>query len=97
MRPVHSRLLSETESAEFLMREIRSECFFFNRRAPETVFDLSKMSLGWIRKLLGQERRLHGHHAVLKPEVGEAIEIKDEDEEAVVYGDPRRAKRRRCE
>lgn len=62
--------------------------FFLNCRALEKVLDLAKMSVGWLRKLLGQECALQGRLSVPKPEVGEAIEIKNYDEQALVYGDP---------
>lgn len=43
--PVHSLSLSETNYDESFMRGIRSASFVFNRCAPETVLDLSKMLL----------------------------------------------------
>lgn len=69
----------------------------FNRRAPKTVLDLAKNSLGRLRELPGQEGALQGHNAVPKPEVGELNEIKDEDEEAVLYADRQPVKRSRPE
>lgn len=95
--PVHSRSLSDAENDEPLMREMRSACFFLSPPASETVPGLVKMSLAWLRELLGQERALQGRHAVPKPEVGEAIEIKDENEEALVYWDTRPVNRSRRE
>lgn len=92
VRPVHSRSLSEADNVASLMRKIRSPCSVLNRHAPKTVLDLAGMSLGWLRELLRQERALKGRHAASKPEVDETIEIKSEDEDAIVYEDPRPVK-----
>lgn len=95
MRPLRSHSLSEAVNVESFMREIRSACSVVNRSAPETIPDLAEMWLGWLHELLGQKRALQGRHAVLKPEVGEVIGSKDENEDAVVYGDTRPVKRSR--
>lgn len=53
------------------------------------VLDLAKMLLGWLRELLGQKRASQGRRADPKPEMGQVADIKDEDDEAVVYEDAR--------
>lgn len=73
VRPLHFHSLSEAESAESRMREIRSPCSAPSHRAPETVLDLAKMSLGWLRELLGQKRASQEHHAVPKLKLGKVI------------------------
>lgn len=97
VRLVHSRSLSKAEDIEFLMREIPEAYFFLNCRAPETVVDLVKMSLGSLRRLLGQKRALPERHAVLKPEVSGGIKMASEDEEAVLYESSRPVKPSRRE
>lgn len=97
MRPVHSRPLSEKQSVESSIRQIRSACLFLNRRPPETVLNLTEMPLGWLCALFGQEGACQGRRAAPKPEVGEFIQIKDEDAEPVMYGDLRAVRRNRCE
>lgn len=91
MRPAQSRPRFEAENVESLVREIRAACFVLNRTAFETVLDLARTSLGWLCKLLRLDRALQGPHAVPKQKVGEVIEIKDEENETVVYGDPNRS------
>lgn len=88
VRPVHFCSLLRAENVESFMGEIRSVYFVFKRRASKTIIKLAKVSLGRLRKLLGQRRALQRRHAALKPEVDEVIEIMDEDENAVVYGNP---------
>lgn len=85
--------LFEAENVEFIVREIRSAFFVLNRRATETVLGFARISLGELYELLGQERALQGSRAVPKPIVGEVVEIKAEEEVALVYGDPRPLKR----
>lgn len=97
MRPVHPRTLSESEDVDSHVCEIRSACIFFSRCAPETVITLAKMSLGLLHDVLGQERALSRRHAVPKPKVDEVTEIRDEDEERVVYTDPPPVKRSKRE
>lgn len=79
VRPGHTRSLPEAEDVESLMHEIRLACFVLCRRFSETVLDLGKMFLGWLRKLLEQERALRGRHAVPKLEASGLIEIDDKD------------------
>lgn len=95
MHPVHYRLTPEPENVESMMRGTRLGCFVPSRRAPETIFNLAKMSLEGLRKLLGQERALRGRHAVPETEVGEFIAIKVENEEAVRFRDLQPVKRSR--
>lgn len=57
-----------------------------NSRASRSILVLPRMSLGCLRELLVQKSTLESCHAVPKLEVGEVIEIKNVDEEAVVYG-----------
>lgn len=95
MRPVHSRPVSEADNIEFLARKIRPPYFVFSRYATKPVLNLAKSLLGWLGELLAQNRALQGRHAVSKPKAGEATEITDNDEEAVVYEDPRSVKRSR--
>lgn len=71
------------------MHEIWSACFLINRRAPKTVVDLARMPLGCLHDVLEQERALLGRYRVLKPEVGNVTELKNEDEEALAHGDLR--------
>lgn len=77
-----------TENVESLTREIRSACFVLNRRASKVVFNLAEMSLGWPRRLLGQGRALQRRHAAPKLKMGEVTTMRNEKEEAAVYGDP---------
>lgn len=79
------------------MRETRSACFVLNRFAPDMVLDAAEMSLRWLHEVLGQERALQDRHAVPKLEGSKGIEIKDEDKDVVVYGDPQSVKRSRQE
>lgn len=65
---VHPCSLSEVDDVESLMRKIRSACTVLNRRASGRVLDFAKTSLGWLLKLLGQGRALHGRHTL--PETG---------------------------
>lgn len=75
VQPVPYTLLCEAQNVEPLVREIRLACFVLGRRAPRNVIDSAKMSLGWFRELLRQNRPLQRRHAVLKLEVGEVIEM----------------------
>lgn len=84
-----SRPPTEPEDVESLMHEIRSACFVLSSHASKTVVALAKVSLGWLREIVVQERASQRRHAVLKPEAGEVTEIKNDDEEAVLYRDPR--------
>lgn len=71
------------------MLRIGLACIFFNRHALRTVLHLSRMSVGWLGKLTGQNRGLEGGYRVPEPKVGEVFDIQDEVEEAVVYRNPR--------
>lgn len=87
VRPVHSRSRSEEVNVECFVSKIRSACFLFSRCVPQTVVDSVEMSLRWLCESIGQERELQGRHADPTLEVGEITKIKDENEEATVYGD----------
>lgn len=91
------RYAVQGENAESDTRETRSSCFVFNRRSPETVLDLAKMSLVWLRELLGLERAWRGRPTVLEPDAAEVVEKKVEDEKVVVYADRRPITRSRHE
>lgn len=71
--------------------------FFLNCRASEPVLDLAKMSHERLHEVLGEESALRGPHAVPKPEIGDVIEMKDENEGAVLHGHTRPVKRSRRE
>lgn len=62
----------------------------------KTVLYLAEILAGWLPELLGQDRRFKRRHEVPKPEVGEVIEIKQGDEEVVVYEDPRPVRQSTC-
>lgn len=75
-------------------KSVRRDLFSF-AAILKTFLHLAKTSPGWLREVLGQERKMQRHHTVSKPEVGEIIELKNENEEAVVYGDLRPVQRSR--
>lgn len=79
------------------MEQICSACFVLSRRAPETALDLSEMSFGWQRELLGKKPALQRRHAPPKLEVKETTEMKAYDVETILYGDLQRFKRSRLE
>lgn len=89
----HPSPFLEAENVECLMPKICSAYFVLSRRAPETVLDLARMSLGWLRKVLSQERALRGRQAAPTPEVGWITEINDKGNKAVVDRDCRPVKR----
>lgn len=97
VRPMHCRSLSKAENVELPMRKIRSACFVLNLCAPATFLYLAKMTLGLLRELVMQKCALQGRRAVGKVEDGKVTEIKNEEEEAVVYGDFRPVKQSRRE
>lgn len=72
-------------------------CFVSKLSRSKKGFDLTKMSLEKPRKLLGQKCALQGCHAVLRREVHDLLEIKDEDEKAILYRDLRPVKQSRRE
>lgn len=94
---MQSSLLPKREDVQSAMREIRVACFALNRRAPEAVLDIAKLSLRWLRELFGQEHASQGRHAARKPEGSAVTEIEGKGAEALVYGDPRPVKRSRRE
>lgn len=73
VHPVHSRPLPKADDVEPLVHETRSACFLLSRCASETIFDPAEMSLGWVRRILGQKRALQGHRTVPRREVGEVV------------------------
>lgn len=73
------------------MSEVRWAFFLPNRRAPETVRDIAKISLGCLCELLGQKHALQGCHVVRKQEMGEATEIRGDDAEAISMGNTGRS------
>lgn len=89
VRPTEPRLLSSSGDVGFLMREVRAACYVLNLRAPKTVSDLTKISFLWFHELLGQELELDGYLAVPKQAEGQGFELEDENEEEVVYENPR--------